>query len=89
MRHIEIDITSGYFEAVEGHLPKITDIFVCHSPIPLDPKTIAEVNEKVDDSNSISACSRKMYSAKEEEEGSLIINSLDSFFFTSGVGQGS
>ena len=45
LRHIEIDITSGYFEPVEKHpeWPHLDDIFVCHSPVPLDPETILKV----------------------------------------------
>lgn len=43
LRHIEIDITSGYFKAFEPRLPKVDEIFVCHSPFPLDPQLVNEV----------------------------------------------
>ena len=39
LRHLEIDITSGYFEVP----PKINDIFVWHSPVPLDPSLVEKV----------------------------------------------
>ena len=40
LRHLEIDITAGYFR-----LPilKLEDFFVCHSPVPLDPKSVAKL----------------------------------------------
>ena len=46
LRHIEIDITSGYFEPVEKppRWPHLDDIFVCHSPVPLDPATVVKVD---------------------------------------------
>lgn len=39
LRHIEIDINSGWFEE------HYDEIFVCHSPFPLDPTLIVEVDE--------------------------------------------
>lgn len=43
LRHIEVDITSGYFLALEPGAPHIDEMFVCHSPFPLDPRLVAEV----------------------------------------------
>ena len=42
LRHVEIDITSGYFEALERERPAVDDIFVCHTPAP-DPEVVARV----------------------------------------------
>eukprot|EP00929_Paragymnodinium_shiwhaense_P024276 TRINITY_DN14993_c0_g1_i3.p1 TRINITY_DN14993_c0_g1~~TRINITY_DN14993_c0_g1_i3.p1 ORF type:complete len:227 (+),score=29.27 TRINITY_DN14993_c0_g1_i3:67-747(+) len=39
LRHLEIDITAAYFEFP----PKLNDVFVCHSPVPLDPMTVLKV----------------------------------------------
>mmetsp|Transcript_5083 Transcript_5083/g.15485 ORF Transcript_5083/g.15485 Transcript_5083/m.15485 type:complete len:462 (+) Transcript_5083:1-1386(+) len=46
LRHIEIDITSGYFEIFDPTLPRVNQIFVCHSPFPLSPQLVAEVDIK-------------------------------------------
>ena len=40
LRHLEIDITAGYFELP---WPKPNDFFVCHSPLPLSPQQVAAV----------------------------------------------
>ena len=39
LRHLEIDITAAYYKFP----PKPTEINVCHSPVPLDPKVVAQV----------------------------------------------
>lgn len=39
LRHLEIDITAAYFELP----PKLDDVYVCHSPVPLDPAILARV----------------------------------------------
>ena len=39
LRHLEIDITAGYFQFP----PRFDDIYVCHSPVPLDPSQLAEI----------------------------------------------
>jgi hypothetical protein len=41
LRHLEIDITAGYFLVP----PHPTEIFVCHSPVPLDPGLAEKVNK--------------------------------------------
>lgn len=46
LRHIEIDITSGYFEIFDPKLPRVNQIFVCHSPFPLDPELVLEIEAK-------------------------------------------
>lgn len=39
LRHLEIDITAGYFVLP----PRPLEFFVCHSPVPLDPTVVAEL----------------------------------------------
>jgi hypothetical protein len=40
VRHVELDITSGYFLLPR---PNLTDFYVCHSPVPLDPLAVLKV----------------------------------------------
>ena len=45
LRHIEIDINSGYYTA---NLTRLNEIHVCHSPVPLDVALVAEVDVALD-----------------------------------------
>ena len=46
LRHIEIDITAGYFDIFDPALPEVDKTFVCHSPFPLEPQLVAEIDLK-------------------------------------------
>ena len=45
LRHVEIDINSGYYT---GNLTRLDEIHVCHSPVPLDVALVAEVDVALD-----------------------------------------
>ena len=44
LRHLEIDINSGYFNVPFKGPAELDKIYVCHSPIPLDPVLIVQAD---------------------------------------------